>query len=361
MVGNIKNFLRRNRFLYFLVTYYREKEFRRDYHKYLRRDRSKKSNEEIRHDIKSIRNHWGFQPFYIFYHYYRYKLYEKNLTEDQLLDYIPPFYFYNIYWEKRHPGLDRSLYESKIFQHELFSRLGIPKVDILSIVRKRVMSGLNNEKLILTEFIEKHLTSEDDALFFKPEYGRGGAGIFLLTKKNKILYLNNQPILAEKVLHHLKSNVNYIVQKRLFQSKSFSEINESSVNTLRIYTQDKGGEIIVPACILRMGVNNSFVDNFAQGGLINIIDVETGNLGEYAQTNKVDKKYYEHPDSKYVFKNSKIESWHEIKSLIIKYAALLNECKDPGWDVAITDTGIKILEINVQYGLDIQNIYGGMS
>lgn len=360
MWSKLKSFLKKNRILHFLVTYYRDEEFRRDYRRYLKDNPSKKSKESIKKEIKMIRDYWGRYPFHIYYHYYRYGLYEKNLTNDQLLDYIPPFYYYNIYWERRHTGVNRSLYESKLFQHQLFTKYSIPSIDNIAFVKKGELFGPDNEHLTINDVIENQLQNENDALFFKPEFGRGGSGIVFLNRGKNGLLLNNRSVSVEEILSSLSKDEDYLVQDRFIQNFKMAKINQSSVNTLRVYTQERGGEVVVPACILRMGINNSIVDNFAQGGLINIIDVDSGNLSEFAQTNKVDRKYYEHPDSHYVFKDSRIENWMEIKSDIIKYAYLLNECKDLGWDVAIGKKGFKILEINIQYGMDIQLVYGGM-
>ena len=96
------------------------------------------------------------------------------------------------------------------------------------------------------------------------------------------------------------------------------------------------------------------------GGIIIIVDINDGTLADYAQTPNADKIYYKHPTSNYVFKNTRIENWQEIKSKILKYASLLNECKDLGWDVAISETGFKVLEINLYFALDQQPAYNGM-
>jgi len=173
--------------------------------------------------------------------------------------------------------------------------------------------------------------------------------------------MNNKPCSIEKVSEAFTNGENYIIQERFIQSESMSKINKSSVNTLRIYTQIRDGKAVLAACILRMGVNNSFVDNLSQGGLMNIINVNTGLLSDFAQIKLDDKKYFEHPDSKYVFKGNKINNWQEIKSRIIEYSSLLCECKDLGWDVAIGENGFKVLEINIAHGIDHpQMVFGGM-
>jgi len=339
-----------------VVYWVRDKEFRASYNNYIKDNHSVKSSTIVRKELDLIRKYWGCPP----YHYYRYKLYLKKLSEAELLDYIPPYYYYNIYWESRHIGLDKSKYESKFFQHKLFEKYDIPAIEIIARKIHGNLINVNNEPITINFLIEEQLKTDDDALFFKPEYGRGGNGIVKLTKKSGNLQLNDQAISIENILPSLSQDEDYLIQNRFVQSKKMAEINEYSVNTLRVYSQRKGNEILIPACILRMGVNNSFVDNFAQGGIINIIDVENGNLSEYAESNKVDVKYYEHPRTKYVFSGKKVENWDEIKSKIKEFSSYLTACNEIGWDVAISETGFKILEINIRFGLDIQLVYGGM-
>jgi hypothetical protein len=356
MITKVKNLLKKNRILHFWVTYYRDKDFRRSYQNYLKPNPFKKTRKIVRRELEMIRNYWGCPP----YHYYLYNLYEQKLSDDQLLDYIAPFYYYNIYWEKRHLGLKQSRYWSKYFQYQLFKKFDIPTMDIIAMIRNGALLNMQNKYMSFNELVEKYLTNGNNALFLKPEYGRGGKGIVLLSKKDDKVFLNNEPISIEKIISRLSSNENYIIQERFVQSHKMTEINRHSVNTLRIGTRLNNDEITVSFCMLRMGTNNSFVDNMSSGGIIIIVDTNDGTLADYAQSPDAKRKYYMHPNSQYVFKNGRIENWHEIKSQIIKYAYLLHECKDLGWDVAISDTGIKILEINIYFALDQQPAYNGM-
>ncbi|MBN1182827.1 MAG: hypothetical protein JXB49_11105 [Bacteroidales bacterium] len=352
---NFKSLLKRNRLLHFLITYYRDKQFRRAFNSYLKSKPLQKNHKQIQRELNLIRKYWGCPP----YHYYLYKLYEKNLSDEQLLDYVAPFYYTNIYWAERHIGLNKSLYDSKFFQHQLFARLNIPSLDIIAMINGEQLTDFQNNHLTFDDLITKYLKNENSALFLKPEYGAGGSGIIKLYKKEGQLYLNNTLISSGEIYDLLPKNKNYLIQERFVQSAKMTLINEYTVNTLRICTQAKGNEIFVPLCILRMGIKNSFIDNFCAGGLVAIVDVNDGSLSDYAQTKELDRKYYEHPDSHFVFKGQKIENWHEIKALILKYSRLISECKDLGWDVAIGDDGIKIIEINVQQGLDHQLVYNG--
>ena len=259
MISKIKNILKKNHFLHFLVTFYRDEEFRRILSVFIQIQIFKEIKKIARRELKLIRDYWGCPP----YHYYLYNLYRKELSDDQLLDYIPPFYYYCIYWEKRNIGLNKSSYWSKVFQHQLFKKYNIPSMDIVGIIQDGELLSPNNESLRLNEFIESYLRNNNDALFIKPEYGRGGKGISLLTRKDGTIFLNYKPTSVEKIIPSLIPGEKYIVEERFKQSRQMSEINNYSVNTLRIGTKVNNDETIVSFCMLRMGTNNSFVDNMS--------------------------------------------------------------------------------------------------
>lgn len=353
----LRSLLKKNRTLHFIYTLGTEKKFRKSYFNYIQYETHKKPTSIVKKELNLVSNYWKYPP----YHYYRFKLYQKELSEDQLLDYIPPYFYFNRYWEKRNDHLDKMLYQSKIYQQQLFAKHNIPSVDVIATFDNNIIYNYDGFPITIIDLIEKYLKNDYDALFCKPEYGRGGAGIIHLSKKSGTLLLNNKVIPINKIMTYFKNSSRYIIQERFIQSEEMARINKSSVNTLRIYTQINNDGVVLPACILRMGVNSSFVDNLSQGGLMNLINVNDGSFSDYAKIRLEDRKYFEHPDSKYIFKNSTIKIWQEIKTKIIQFTSLIGECKDLGWDVAIGEDGFKVLEINIQHGIEHpQMIFGGM-
>ena len=113
---------------------------------------------------------------------------------------------------------------------------------------------------------------------------------------------------------------------------------------------------------MRIGRDGKDVDNSHQGGISVQIDVNTGEMNQYAhEEHGYDKIYESHPDSGFIFKGFKIKEWDSIKKNILDYAAKLAEVKEIAWDIAIVDKGIVVIEINIGYGLDhLQCCCGGL-
>lgn len=351
----LPNFLKKNPVLHFLVILWRDREVREGFLYFLKPLNKKKSIKIILEELSCISRYWNCPP----YHYFTYRLFNKKLSKEQLLDIIPPIFYTNVYWDKRNKELNKSLFQSKNFQNELFQKYKIASMKVIATVKNNWLLNSEDKPITIDELIRNHIVSDDSGLVIKPDNGRGGEGIHFITRKNKTIYLGNKPISQHNILKSLEKNRNYIIQERFLQSKEMAAINASSVNTLRIYTQIKGDKAVLPACVLRIGVNK-VVDNFCQGGLMVPVDVETGMLAEFALTKNGDTKFYSHPVSKYVFKDTKLAHWQEIKDQVTKYAMLLSDCRDLGWDVAIGEKGIKVIEINIQHGLFVQNVIGGM-
>lgn len=78
---------------------------------------------------------------------------------------------------------------------------------------------------------------------------------------------------------------NYILQKIIQQHKFFSQFNESSLNTLKIFTYRSvmSNHIEILHSILRVGAKGERVDNFRAGGYSIGIDT-SGKLNNYACT-----------------------------------------------------------------------------
>lgn len=185
----------------------------------------------------------------------------------------------------------------------------------------------------------------------------GGNGIFTITVSDGTIKCDNKPVKKLPI----DINRNYIIQKALVQRPDIAAINSSSINTLRIVTQNFNSQPKICACVMRIGRNGSFVDNSAQGGLSIKIDVETGIMNDYAVGEHVDGYYYNHPDSGFVFKGYQIKGWESIKSSLLEYVTRIHGIPEIAWDVAVCKDGIEIIEMNINYGIDhLQTTCGGM-
>ena len=100
---------------------------------------------------------------------------------------------------------------------------------------------------------------------------------------------------------------------------------------------------------MKFGREGSDVDNAGGGGNVDCsIDIESGSCYNAVQFNSFADviKCDRHPDSNMLINGLSIENWDEIKEIICDYQSRIPELKAIGWDVALTDKGPVIIEIN---------------
>ena len=147
--------------------------------------------------------------------------------------------------------------------------------------------------------------------------------------------LGNEPLIFESVIK---------------QTKQFSDFNASSVNTVRFMTTlwpDGSARII--ATFIKIGRAGKCVDNAGGGGNVDVcVDTETGEVKYAIQYDgwRNIKDIERHPDSGNQLNGVIIENWEAIKSEVIKFQQAFPYCKAAGWDIAITDDGPVVIEVN---------------
>ena len=141
-----------------------------------------------------------------------------------------------------------------------------------------------------------------------------------------------------------------IFESVVHQTKQFAAFNKSSVNTVRFMTAlypDGSARII--ATFIKIGREGRCVDNAGGGGNVDVcVDTETGEIKYAIQYDgwRNIKDIEKHPDSGTQLNGVVIENWQLIKEEVKKYQQAFPYCKAAGWDIAITDDGPVVIEVN---------------
>ena len=136
-----------------------------------------------------------------------------------------------------------------------------------------------------------------------------------------------------------------MIEERIEQDAALAQWNPSSVNTIRINTFQRNGQVTLFTSFIRTGRAGSFVDNGFLGGLFASIDTETGVIF----TDGYDEKglpYPAHPDSGMPYRGTQIPRWQELRHLSEKMAKAMPDMVYIGWDMALTPNGWEPVEAN---------------
>jgi hypothetical protein len=353
---DVRKSIKKNRLLFFIYKKLTDSDYKTNYKDYLTQ-KNVLPAEKIRKELAMIKDYWKCDPM----HYFRYRLYEKNLTYDELIDYIPPYYFYNFHLPSIYENSDVSFISSKMKLHEFFTAKGIFTPSLLAIIKKGRLLNSAGESLNYDELVELFQASGKKLFFFKPDRGSGGKGIFIVRKTGNDFLINDHEPLNEKLLQQRTGEIDFVVQEGIIQGDDMNDIYPHSVNTLRVVTQNKDNSVRLAAVVLRIGRNGSFVDNSSQGGISVEIDPVTGLFKKYAFTEHSNEKFDSHPDTHFRFEGNGIKNWSRIKKDMLSYAEKVPELPEIAWDFAVLHDKTAVVEINLDYGIDhLQLCIGGM-
>ncbi len=317
---------------------------------------TKKDYRTILKEIRIIRRYWHCGSF----HYWRYGLPYIQLSNEELLDYVPTYYHHKKL-EKDHLGIDTVHFGDKLVQANLFKEKEIRSGEVIAYYKdRRWFSFSNNQVICIAPIITSYLKENGGKLFLKPAGGQGGFGIFVL-KYEQQCYLANGKIID--LLDFIQSLPNrpFILQKGIVQSKQMMDVNPSSVNTLRVVVQKDYDVMRMRTCIIRMGRKGKEVDNSAQGGVSVKVDPLTGRVADTATAEHGGGIMICHPDSRKVFGDIIINNWLELKEQIEFIGTKLIEFKNIALDIAVTEEGPVLLEFNFRYGIEHQQcVLGGV-
>lgn len=203
-----------------------------------------------------------------------------------------------------------------------------------------------NTKISLEDFTEKF--AESKRIIYKPLDGNRGRGVeaYDICREN-----------AKEIYDELVTFPAGVVEQYVVQHPEMSTMSPTSVNTLRIVTISsntqevvEGKHLDIAYAALRMGGGKSIVDNFHSGGMVAAIDLETGKL----VTDAADMEgnvFAEHPATGRTIKGFEIPHFKEALKLVTD-AIEKNKVEGYlGWDVAITEDGPVLIEVNVIPGV----------
>lgn len=179
------------------------------------------------------------------------------------------------------------------------------------------------------EFIQKH-----DSFIVKPIDCSYGAGV-------QIFHHAQEEDLKQLLA---KYSVGYVLEELIRQSDKMASLHPQSVNTIRITTLNINGKLNIIHPFFKTGRGESIVDNGAAGGILGVIDMESGVVTEACD--EMGNRYVLHPDTKVPLIGFVIPQWKEALALAVELSKVVPEARYIGWDLAHTDEGWVVVEGN---------------
>lgn len=193
------------------------------------------------------------------------------------------------------------------------------------------------------------LVRELGVVALKPDEGSHGDGFYRLDFVAGLYYLNGELVGEGDVARILiQPGSQYLVTEFIRMHPLLSEIYPDAVNTLRmVVLKDDGVTPTIGNAYLRIGTAASgFVDNTAAGGMFAQVDIATGSFGNAQRLIKGKVvPTPTHPDTGVLIEGT-LPNWTYVTQRVLEIARDLPQLEYLGFDVAITQEGFKLPEVN---------------
>ena len=265
----------------------------------------------------------------------------KVIPADIFYPYVDPYF--------AHP-IDGFTYSDKNMTDLLLHDVKTP----LTVLRYQEGLFMDGNYNIVTKEEAKRLMNAYDQLIVKPSYISGaGHGIFFWRKEDGF----------SAVERIFSGDTNYVVQEVVKQHPEMSELNQDSINTIRMQTLIWKGEVHLISCAMRMGTKGSRVDNLTDGGGMSVgVNINDGTITPKAYNYyRLNVTYDESPMGR-KFSDFKVPSWDKCVDLVKKTAPrFARMSKLIAWDIAILENGDPVvIESNLMLsGVEILQLDNG--
>lgn len=189
----------------------------------------------------------------------------------------------------------------------------------------------------LLDFLARHAM-----VFYKPLCGMKG---------HDVHRLKNDPDGRAFIQSHFEQKMPFIPEEQIKQHPLLRRINPHSVNTLRVYTLLlKNGDVDVLHVGLRTASDAIPFDNMAQGGIVFPVDVTTGVVVGCGRSFVHPNAVIFHPMSHVKVLGLEIPHWDRVLNTCRTCAKQFPDFRYIGWDVAVTEAGVDLVEANLGPG-----------
>lgn len=292
------------------------------------------------------------------HNYFKYDGYKKNKSLDEVKLYSTGLLFGDF----RQKCLNDSRYtvfaDDKFLFHKLMSDSNIPTAKLINVISHNIYThestGLNG---ISAEAILDSITV--NAIVIKPVIDSSqGVGVNVINVNVdavKKFEISGVSYTSAELLNKIfaESPCGYLIEEKIQQHSFNHRLYPEAVNTIRVDSLlAKSGEVIINSAYLRIGRNGRKVDNWSgkQGGIGVNVNIQTGALSPQG-IDYCKNLYSEHPDTGVSFSGLEVPYWDEIINIVKEAALQLPNLKSLGWDIALTENGPLILEVNADYDI----------
>lgn len=295
--------------------------------------------------------------------YVQYGVYDKTRyrPEDQAR-----FITNTLHWPITHVCCDmtwQATTEDKWLCSHILARSEIAVPQTLAVIDKTERTYPGTRKISTAQQLRDFVTAQDVSPFFaKENRGICSFGAFLvLGADDKAVHLQGQGWVAyDVVMDKFVGTTPYLLQ-RLVRNHSFFDRFTESLATIRVCVLVTKSGVKIPFAVLKLPSRDNVADSFWRpGNLACKLDPATGQVLTMRSKNPLETvDHAAHPETGAVLLGEVLPMWGRVLDLASRCALVFHSVRYQSMDIAITEQGPVLIEVNTGGGFDLPQLATG--
>ncbi len=280
--------------------------------------------------------------------YFKYRLDDSQLP----LKEKESFASETVHWQAVENVCDptyNALVQDKFICCKLLRNLGFPVPEILAVISTGPRLFPDAHQISTPAKLSQFLETNNELLFFKLNQGIGSYDSFIVSSYDGKLADCNPygKISARNIFNNLIQDREYLVQKLLINHDKIASF-ANALSTVRFTNYFINGRVITPMVTMKIATGENIADNFwRNGNLLADIDTESGRIKRVIDGEGPDMSILnKFVDTDIICEGYQIPFWNEIVELNKDCARSLTPIPFLSLDVAVTNNGPIIIEVN---------------
>lgn len=280
---------------------------------------------------------------------------EDRYTAEQRAEFLGN----DIHWPITHKCNDvgwQQAAEDKVLAATLLRAGHVPVPECLAVIDTSPRIYPDMIKISSPETLREFcLQNVNGGLFGKILGGMVGFGVFRIESADEshVFCSNQQPITYHDFLENLVGKNAYLIQRQLRNHPKFAAY-ASALATIRMVNMVTSNGVRTPVAAMALAQGSNIADAFWRDGNIACeIDVKTGKILTVAKRNEMTIEYLpDHPEKDGLM-GLELPFWKELREVNERAARIFAPMRYQSTDIAITETGPVIVEINYGCGFGL--------
>jgi len=284
-----------------------------------------------------------------FEEYFQYRLYDPSFTKEFKEDFISE----KLHWEITNKASDlswRAATEDKWLSYEILQKLGFPTPVTIAVSDASIRNYGPCRKISNEDEFSEFLNSVTKfPIFAKPNHEFGSFGAFLIegVSDNRVMLGGDEPKSISDVYNSMIAKTDYIFQEFIQNHSAIAKYSKylATVRTVNMINEDR---VMTPFTLLKIPTSTNIADNYwRKGNLLANIDTKTGEILRVVSGTGLSMEEHEtHPETGDKLVGETLPCWDELRDLNDACARSFSPVRYQSLDIAITEEGPVIVEIN---------------